>query len=118
VTERSSASWVSRQADGVRLAVRVTPRAASSAVEGIEIDAVGRPYLAVRLTAPPQSGRANAALIKLLAKRWRLPASDFRLVAGAAARRKIVDVQGPPAELVAKLEAIERRAEVLAGAGL
>ncbi len=105
-----TSSWASDQADGVRLAVRVTPRAARSAVQGIEIDARGQAWLAVRLTAPPESGKANAALIKLLAKRWRLPASDFRLVSGATARRKVVHVQGPSAQLLLELQAIEQPA--------
>ena len=111
-----TSSWVSGQADGVRLSVRVTPRAARSAVQGIELDARGQAWLAVRLTAPPESGKANVALIKLLAKRWRLPASDFRLVSGATARRKVVHVEGPPARLLAELRAIEQPACAPAGA--
>jgi uncharacterized protein (TIGR00251 family) len=107
---------VSGTADGVRLAVKVTPRAARSAVQGIEIDAAGQAHLAVRLTAPPESGKANAALIKLLAKRWRLPASDFRLVGGATARRKVLHVQGPPARLLALLRQIEEPASAPARA--
>lgn len=107
---------MSGTADGVRLAVKVTPRAARSEVQGIEVDAAGQAHLAVRLTAPPESGKANAALIKLLAKRWRLPASDFRLVAGATARRKVLHVQGPPGRLLALLRAIEEPASAPAGA--
>ena len=99
---------MSTQADGVRLAVRVTPRASGSAVQGIEVDAGGHAWLAVRLTAAPEAGKANAALIKLLAKRWRLPASDLRVVSGAVARRKILHVQGPPERLLAQLQAVEQ----------
>ncbi len=110
MADAATSSWVSGQEDGVRLAVRVTPRAAQSAVQGIETDAAGRAWLAVRLTAPPEAGKANAALIKLLAKRWRLPARDFRLVGGATARRKVLHVQGPPAQLLAEIRAIEQPA--------
>jgi uncharacterized protein len=117
VPRAPTSSWVSGRADGVRLAVRVTPRAARSAVQGIELDAQGQAWLAVRLSEPPESGKANAALIKLLAKRWRLAASDFRLVGGATARRKVVHVQGPPARLLAELQAIEQPAVAPAGAG-
>ena len=91
----------------MRLAVKLTPRAARSAVQGIEIDARGQAYLAVRVTAAPDAGKANAALIKLLAKRWRLPASAVRLVSGATARRKVLHVEGVPERLLARLEAIE-----------
>jgi uncharacterized protein (TIGR00251 family) len=108
VPKPPTSSWVSGQADGVRLAVKVTPRAANSAVQGIEIDADGQAWLAVRLTAPPESGKANAALVKLLARRWRRAASDFRLVKGAGARRKVLHLQGPPAQLLAELQAREQ----------
>ena len=99
---------MSGQADGVRLAVRVMPRATWNGVQGIEIDAAGHAWLAVRLTAAPEAGKANAALIKLLARRWRLPASDLRVVSGAAARRKLLHVQGPPERLLAQLRAVEQ----------
>ena len=41
-------SWLRGRADGVQLAVKVTPRAAISAVQGVEIDARGHAWLAVR----------------------------------------------------------------------
>ena len=105
-----TSSWVSGQADGVRVAVKVTPRAAQNAVQGIETDGQGQAWLAVRVTAAPEAGKANAALIKLLAKRWRLAAGDFGLVSGAGARRKVLHVQGPPARLLAELQALEQAA--------
>jgi len=106
--QASNSSWLSGRADGVRLAVKVTPRAAQSAVRGVEVDARGQAYLAVRVAAPPESGKANAALIRLLAKRWRLPASAVRLVAGASARRKVLHVAGAPERLLAELAALEQ----------
>jgi uncharacterized protein (TIGR00251 family) len=112
VTDGPTSSWVSAQGDGVRLAVRVTPRAAKSTVQGIHTDAGGQAWLAVRLTAPPEAGKANAALIKFLAKRWRLATNDFRLLAGATARRKVLHVQGPPVRLLAELRAVEQPASV------
>ena len=103
----ASSSWLRRRADCVRLTVRLTPRAAHSAIDGIAFDAGGEAYLAVRVTAPPDGGKANAALIKLLARHWRLPPGDLRLVAGASARRKVLEVQGPPERLLAELAASE-----------
>lgn len=100
--------WLTRHADGVRLSVRVTPRASKSGVRGVETDAAGQAYLAVRVTAPPDGGKANAATIQLLAKRWRLPAGSFRLITGASARRKVLHVAGPPETLLTKLGTIEQ----------
>ena len=100
--------WLSAHAGGVRLALKVTPRAARTVVDGIGRDARGQAYLAVRVTAAPDGGKANAAVIKLLARRWRLPARDLRLVSGASARRKILQVDGPPQRLLTELAAIEQ----------
>ena len=101
-------SWLSAHADGVRLALKVTPRAARSAVDGIARDDRGQACLAVRVTAAPDGGKANAAVIRLLARRWGLPARDLRLVSGASARRKVLQVDGPPQRLLAELAAIEQ----------
>ena len=100
------ASWISPRSDGVRLTVRVTPRAARSGIAGIAADADGRSYLAVRVAAPPEAGKANAELIKLLAKRLGLAASGLHLVSGASARRKVVHVDGRPEEMRDRLRAI------------
>jgi uncharacterized protein YggU (UPF0235/DUF167 family) len=46
------------------------------------------------LTAPPVDGAANEALIRLLAERLQVSRSAVRLVAGAAGRSKVVEVDG------------------------
>ena len=56
-----SAKPFAAQADGVRLAVRVTPRASRNAVEGVAMDAEGRALMKIRLAAPPVDGAANDA---------------------------------------------------------
>src|SRR5687768_986566 len=99
-------SWIFPRSDGVRLSVKVTPRAARSGLAGIAADADGRSYLAVRVTAPPEAGKANAELIKLLARRLGLAASGLHLVSGASARRKMVQVDGRPDELSDRLRAM------------
>lgn len=99
--------WLTTHADGVRIAVRVTPKAARSEVRGIEVDAAGEPYLALRIKAPPADGRANQELIRVLAKRWRVPARDLSLVSGASARRKLLHLDGDPARLSEALRAVE-----------
>jgi hypothetical protein len=53
---------------GVRLALRLTPRASHNGVDGIAQDAEGRPLLKLRIVAPPVDGAANEALIAFLAK--------------------------------------------------
>lgn len=77
-----------------RLVVRLTPKAAADRVDGWEADEQGRPYLKVRVTAPPIEGRANDALIAFLAKRLKLPKSRLSLLAGDTSRLKQIEVEG------------------------
>jgi uncharacterized protein len=113
----STSNWLTGRADGVRLAIKVTPRAGKAGVTGVEVDARGQHHLAVRLTEAPDGGKANAALIKFLARRWRLPPSALRLVSGASTRRKVLHVRGPAERLIERLEAIEGSGRVSAGTG-
>ena len=83
--------------------MRLTPRASRAGVEGVRLDAAGQAYLQVRVTAPAEGGKANAALVKLLAKAWGMPKSDLTIVSGARERRKIVAVAGDPVALQQRL---------------
>lgn len=91
-------------ANGVRVAVRLTPKASRTAVQGLADDADGSRVLKVAVTAVPEDGKANAALIKLLSKVWKVPKTSISVVAGATDRRKILLVEGDPAVLVPILE--------------
>lgn len=99
-----SGSPLRAAADGVRLALRVQPGASRDQIAGVERLADGRTVLKVRLSAPAEGGKANAALVKLLAKSWKLPKSDVELVAGARQRTKTLLVRGDPSALAARLE--------------
>jgi len=77
-----------------RLVVRLTPRGGRDAVEGWARDAEGLPYLKARVAAPPEHGAANAALVRLLAKRLNRPAGAVRIVGGAQARVKRLEIDG------------------------
>ena len=92
-------------AEGVRVAVRVTPKAGRDAIAGLKPTANGSAELAVRLTAPPEKGRANDALLTLLAREWRLPRRTLKLIAGATDRHKAVLVKGDAAVLGPRLAA-------------
>ncbi len=96
-------------AGGVRVHVRLTPKAARERIGGIHADADGCPLLKIAVTAPPEGGKANAALIKLLAKEWRLPKSAFAIAAGATERRKVLLIEGEPADIMARLAAWSAR---------
>ena len=96
------ASPVTPDAGGVRIAVRVTPRAKRSAIAGTITDADGRPMLSVRLAAPPVDGAANKALIAFLADLTGVPKSAVAILSGETGRRKIVRIAGLTAETAAR----------------
>ncbi len=90
---------------GVRVALRLQPGARGDGVEGLAELADGRRALKARVSAPPEGGKANAALIKLLAKAWRVPKGSIAIQAGRSDRSKTLLVAGDPAELLPRLEA-------------
>ena len=73
----------------VRITVRVTPR---SSRESIEAGAGG--VLSVRVTAPPDDGKANAAVCKVVAAALGVPKSAVAVVRGHTARTKTLEVEG------------------------
>lgn len=89
---------------GVKLTVRLTPKASRDRVDGVAADAEGRAVLKVSVTAVPEDGKANAALIKLLAKAWKLPKTSIEIVQGATDRRKVLLISGDADELRQRLE--------------
>ncbi len=90
-------------ADGVRVALKITPRAARSAVVGVVDGVDGDRLLKVTVTAVPADGKANAAVTALLAKLWRVPKSALTVVAGATERTKVIHVAGDPEALIAAM---------------
>ena len=74
--------------------MRVQPRASRAGIDGIGLDAGGTPFLRVRVTAPPEGGKANRALVKLMAKALHMPPSALQVVGGLKDRNKIVAVAG------------------------
>ena len=92
-------------ADGVRVRLKVTPRAAAERIGGLQAEADGGLALKVAVTAVAEDGRANQAVIALLAKSWRVPKRDLTILQGAADRRKVLHVAGDPAELMPCLAA-------------
>jgi uncharacterized protein YggU (UPF0235/DUF167 family) len=73
----------------VRLRLRVAPGAADSAVVGRYGEA-----WKLRVASAPEKGRANDAVQDLLANTLGLDRLDVRVVAGAAARDKVVEITG------------------------
>ena len=91
---------------GVRLFVRVSPRASHDRIEAVERDAAGRDRLRIRVTAPPDKGEANSQVIGLLAKTLKIAKSRIALRQGAQHRNKSLDIEGNTEQLMAQLKAL------------
>jgi uncharacterized protein (TIGR00251 family) len=89
--------------DGVRVAIRLVPRAKDDRLVAIVPTAAGGRAIKAAVAAPPEDGRANEALLRLLAREWDLPRRDVALIAGPASRSKAVKITGDPGALMARL---------------
>lgn len=89
----------------MRIRVRLTPKASRDGIEGVQADADGLLWVKAAVTAVPEDGKANAALLKLLAKAWHLPKTSLAVVAGATDRRKTVLASGEPDTLMTQFTA-------------
>ncbi|MBL8908211.1 MAG: DUF167 domain-containing protein [Rhizobiales bacterium] len=92
--------------DGLLVSVRVTPKSALDEISGLREAADGEVSLAVKVRAQPEQGRANKAVIQLLASAMGLPKSRLSVAAGEAQRNKTILIAGDAAELSAQLAAI------------
>lgn len=94
--------------DGVRLFVRLTPKASRNRIEGVAAEAGegGGAVLKVSVTAVPEAGKANQALIALLAKTWKLPKTAIAIASGATDRRKTLFIRGEAASLRRRLQTL------------
>jgi uncharacterized protein (TIGR00251 family) len=72
-----------------QLTIHVQPRARRTEVAGLHGDAIR-----VRLAAPPVDGAANDELVRYLASRLGVARRAVRIVGGATARRKVVEIDG------------------------
>jgi len=77
-------------ADQIRIKVKVVPRAKKNHISGIMEDG----SLKVRVAAPPVDGKANRALIKLLADTLKIPKTDVAIISGLQSRNKTISIEG------------------------
>ncbi len=83
----------------IRLSVKVTPKASADRIQGWAEDENGERILKIAVTAVPEDGKANKAVIALLAKRLKLPKSAIDIASGETSRRKTLLIDGDPAVL-------------------
>ena len=74
------------------LTIRVTPRSAKPGIGGWQGGADGRHELEVRVAEAPADGKANEAVIRLLAKALGVSRSSVKIVSGQTSRHKRIEV--------------------------
>ena len=96
-----------RQTDsGLLLFLRVTPNAGRDAIDGSQTRDDGSVVLRVRVAAVPDKGRANAAVIALIAKALGVPKSSIVLISGDTGRLKTLSVSGSGDALATRASAL------------
>lgn len=83
------ADWYRIHGEVVTLTLHVQPGAKRSEIAGLHGDA-----LKIRLAAPPVEGRANEALLKLVAQLFDVPLRQVELKQGGQSRHKVVAITG------------------------
>lgn len=94
---------------GIRLRLKVQPRARRTLIMGIGPDRDGQGFtlaLKVAVNAPPEDGKANAAVIALLAEAFHVAKAAVSVVAGATDRRKLVEIRGNSRDLGQRLDTL------------
>jgi uncharacterized protein (TIGR00251 family) len=91
-------AFLRRTDGGVTVELRARPGARRNA-----LDCGDGKALSAVVTAPAEDGKANKAVIELLAATWRMPKSAFEIARGAANRDKVFSIAGEPAELAGRI---------------
>jgi uncharacterized protein (TIGR00251 family) len=87
--------------EGIELRVKAQPRARRPGVGGLSPDGTA---LRVAVTAPPEDGRANEAVLGAVAQALDVPVSAVALAHGAGGRLKTLRITGDPARLSETLQ--------------
>ncbi len=105
---RPAPAWLRVTSGGLALAVLAAPRASRTEIAGVAGD-----RLRIRLAAPPVEGAANDELVRFLAATLGVSRARVRVTAGAAGRRKTVEIAGLGPDAAAALAGAQRAARPL-----
>ncbi len=86
-------SFFEKTEKGILVRIKLTPKASSNSIDDLFQDENGVFWLKAKVTAVPENGKANKALVNLLSKIWKIPKSNFLFVAGELDRYKILSLK-------------------------
>jgi len=90
--------------DGVELYVYCAPGAAKEKIGDVVDDGQGQMELKIYVTAPPEDGKANKAIVKLLSKQWDIAKSKIQILRGESSRHKKILLIGDVGQLQNQLQ--------------
>jgi len=90
--------------DGLLLMVRATPKGGRDSIDGMAQLADGQTVLKARVRAAPAEGKANAALVRVIAKAAGIAPSTVSLMGGETSRLKTFRLKGDPQALAVAFE--------------
>ena len=76
--------------------IKVTPNSSQTKISGKFLDEKNQTHIKINLAAVPEDGKANAELIKFLAKLLKISKSKIEIIRGETSRMKVVKVEGTP----------------------
>jgi len=89
---------ITQDRTGITVSLRVQPKASRNTVVGEHAGS-----LKLSVTAPPEKGKANQAVVKLLAKMLKVPAGSIMITGGATSRQKKIHINGIKADEFRKI---------------
>ena len=93
-----------KREDGLHIFMRLTPNSATDEVFAIEQSGSNGPYFKARVRAQPEKGKANKALIKLIAQWLKISKSTATLKSGSQSRLKTIEIINPDDETIERLK--------------
>ncbi len=76
----------------IKISIKVITHAKKSEVVADEIDLFGARILRVKISQPPEDGKANKALIELIAEYFQVKKNSLTIIAGEKSTHKIVEI--------------------------
>lgn len=86
------------------LACKVTPKSGKDQIVGRLVNSDGSVEVCVRVIAPPDKGKANKAVIKLLAKELGVPKTSLEVARGETSHHKLISLDCDQAHIATWLE--------------
>jgi uncharacterized protein (TIGR00251 family) len=76
----------------MRLKIRLSPKSSANRIDAISLEPDQTWVVRVKVTAPPDKGKANEALISLLARDFHVRPSGLTLIMGLTDRNKVIEI--------------------------